>query len=70
MLNSRCSLPSATFLARKMAASTVPSAYTSRPHTLCLNSRVTAGQGGGGGREGGTVVRSGAMRVGEHGWWW
>lgn len=44
MLNSRCWLPSLIIWARKRQASTVPSAYTSRPHTLCLNSRVTAGQ--------------------------
>lgn len=43
MLYSFCSAPAWTWRCRKRQASTVPSAYTSRPHTLCLNSRTTAG---------------------------
>lgn len=60
MLYSFVSAPAWTWRCKKMQASTVPSAYTSRPTTLCLNSSTTAegrgrgcvGKEGGGGEEG------------------
>ena len=45
MLKIFFSEPSRTFLARKSAASTVPSAYIVRPHTLCVNEKNTVSSG-------------------------
>ena len=41
MSKMRCSDPSATFFARKSAASTVPSAYMLLPQTLCWKTNST-----------------------------
>ena len=69
MLYSFFSAPAATWRCRKIAASTVPSAYTSRPTTLCLNSSVTAaaaaaGKGGKGGgcQDAGVGIRAGTQQ--------